>query len=362
MKFMRLPDLPVVLLPVLLTVVSHPAPAQTEDWEDRSGREINQTFGAAWLVATGDPPYGDRLDPAVVSHEGHIYLIGGHAPTQWHNDVWRSRDGVDWELLIDNAPWSPRSTHLAVSHKGRIWMMGGYDGLTKNDVWSSAEGQEWREELSNAPWASRTHFQLLVLEDHIYLLGGQGSWKRKSDVWRSADGVTWEELTSAAPWRPRSHFAATVHNNRIIVTAGGYFDFDRRLDEYNIGHYVYLNDVWASDDGATWEQLTESAEFSPRILAHLASVDGLLYLVGGDDDMEIGAHNRMTWVSETGETWNLLRNPSERYRLQRRNNFALLVHDDMIWTFGGANYAGMIYRFRNQVYFTNGRPPNPETD
>ena len=38
-----------------------------------------------------------------------LVLMGGQTFTTFFNDVWRTCDGVKWELLTKSAPWAPRA-------------------------------------------------------------------------------------------------------------------------------------------------------------------------------------------------------------------------------------------------------------
>lgn len=348
-----------LLLPALLPLA---AGAQEPDWEDRSGRDVNQALGASWIVINENPPYGERQDAAAVSFDGRIILMGGNQPWGWKNDVWASPDGVEWAELTAAAPWSPRSNHQAVVHDGRVYLMGGYDGTLLSDVWVSEDGAGWELVTESAPWSPRSHFRAAVFRGQIYVFGGHESWRRLNDVWRSSDGREWEQVTDAAPWRGRSHFASTVHDGRLWVVGGAYFDYERRLDEYAIGHYVYLNDVWYTEDGVEWTAALEEAPFPTLAKAELASLRGHMFLVGGDDDMQWGAITRSIHTSTDGTNWGHFQNPSNRYRIDRRNHFCLVVHDDKLWSLGGINYHGAVADYRNEIYMSDGRLPDPETD
>lgn len=86
-------------------------------------------FGRDWTCATSDAPWGQlrsgegggRSDLAAVSFNGYIYVVGGGIWAEDYefggysrypqDDVWRSSDGIQWELVLDDAPWGDgRST------------------------------------------------------------------------------------------------------------------------------------------------------------------------------------------------------------------------------------------------------------
>ncbi|KAG5174930.1 cell wall surface anchor family protein, partial [Tribonema minus] len=90
-----------------------------------------------------------RRKHQVVSHRGHLYLLGGYAMEGTSslnlNDVWRSDDGAHWSQITPRAPWSGRDGHVALEHLGSIYIMGGTQDLRSNDndVWRSANGVNW---------------------------------------------------------------------------------------------------------------------------------------------------------------------------------------------------------------------------
>jgi hypothetical protein len=92
-------------------------------WMSRDGRNWKEVVGSG-------PKWSPRAGAAVVSKGGYIYLLGGErgfscgfditspcqpaTATLYFNDVWRSKDGANWELVTDSAGWSPRPGHQCV--------------------------------------------------------------------------------------------------------------------------------------------------------------------------------------------------------------------------------------------------------
>ena len=140
-------------------------------WMSRDGRE--------WLEVVGSGQrWSPRAGAAVVSMGGYIYLLGGErgfscgfdvaspcqpaTATLYFNDVWRSKDGADWELVTGSAGWSPRPGHQCVVILNQIVCFGGYrevPGLppvaaNPIDIWTSRDGQTWTELMPPAapPW------------------------------------------------------------------------------------------------------------------------------------------------------------------------------------------------------------------
>ena len=216
-----------------------------------------------------------------------------------------------WTTIIDSAEWVARAGLQAVSINDTFFIMGGRtpkppsfppiqgDSYIWNDVWKSADmGATWSQihanDTSTDHWPARAYFQALTKNDSIFIMGGQNynvilnpmdsSLISVSDffddVWASADGLTWTEMTDSAGWTGRAGLSAAVYNNEIYVMGGSTND-----DAAVIGGppiRIYYNDVWKSADGKNWVQLTDSADWSPRAGGIAVVKDDYLYMIGGE--------------------------------------------------------------------------------
>ncbi|MCC6145497.1 MAG: hypothetical protein IT368_16950 [Candidatus Hydrogenedentes bacterium] len=82
---------------------------------------------------------------------------------------------------------------------------------------------------------------VLAHDDALLLMGGtemQGVWSF-GDVWRSEDGVSWEALTQRAGWWLSAHTAASFQN-QIWIVGGGQSDLGA------------TDEIWSSANGAQW--------------------------------------------------------------------------------------------------------------
>jgi hypothetical protein len=137
-----------------------------------------------------------------------------------------------------------------------MWILGGWnhddDPTTNSQVWSSGDGVTWRLETV-APWEGRHCAGYAVHRDKMWIVGGDNNlYHYQNDVWSSDDGVTWTQVASDVPWRDRVTQYVLAFNDRLWVLGGQqitYFDL-------NGGKAVY-NDVWSSEDGATWTRVLE---------------------------------------------------------------------------------------------------------
>ncbi|MFT5204631.1 MAG: hypothetical protein ACI9C1_004042 [Candidatus Aldehydirespiratoraceae bacterium] len=215
--------------------------------------------GVTWEERTAEAGWAGRAGLSAVVAGDAIYVMGGsqnddsavigaNGPERlYFNDVWRSTDGVEWELLTDAAPWEPRAGASVVERDGEIWLFGGEDGFTCsplpdceapyfNDVWHSADGVEWTEVSESAGWSPRPGHQCEVVEAEFVCFGGFGLIENPTDVWSSLDGASWT-LLEGAPWNATDpefvrydfdSIAVVRDGVEMILTVGGdreTFDF-----------------------------------------------------------------------------------------------------------------------------------------
>lgn len=242
------------------------------EWHDQiTTNEIwsSPDLGASWtLELPDDPDATDRWGPRHTvgwlpfTHEGvdYAYVIGGDA-FQVSSDVWRSTDGLSWELVAAESPWHGRVLQMVGSYAGDLYVMGGqvdlYDPDTAlQDVWRSTDGGASWEQLEDAPWAPRgMTYNPVEYDGKLWLCGG-GTYDDAprsfyNDVW-SFDGEDWTEVSpdGAAPWVGREYhnqFAAEGH----LWVSSGY-----AADQAN------HNDFWYSTDGVDWTE-AEDVPFQP---------------------------------------------------------------------------------------------------
>ncbi|NJL54860.1 hypothetical protein HC928_06455 [bacterium] len=257
------------------------------------------------------------------------YIFGGFQyipPSNVLGDVWMSPNMTDWDLVAVDPAWEQREAHGVVFHENEFYLLGGVTyfrpeesfELGKDnpshlrvfgDVWRSQDGFAWSNLLENAPWGPRRSFSYAVKDGYIYMWGGVNDERNKNfnDVWRSADGVNWEQVSRNTAWSPRmlgNH--APIMDERLWVI-GGNSDAEK---------VVALNDVWSSDDGLTWELMTEDAEFPARHGAFVFTLNcndkSWIGVYGGindfhDQDRPDRTFYKDLWVSkDQGRTWELV--------------------------------------------------------
>ncbi|HNT88751.1 MAG TPA: hypothetical protein PKL84_12895, partial [Candidatus Hydrogenedentes bacterium] len=137
---------------------------------------------------------------------------------------------AEWTLVAQTAPWGPRAGHASEVHDGGLWVIGGgplEPSSTakstihpKNDVWRSSDGVAWTLVADAAPWAPRTDHEAVSFAGRLWLLGGRGlsrgaETEYYADLWASDDGASWERVMDETPWA--SSAEAVVYADALWV-------------------------------------------------------------------------------------------------------------------------------------------------
>lgn len=276
--------------------------------------EAAEPIRSSWVLVTDDAPFHPRDGAAVASFNGYIWLTNGYNPEPIPNPIYRSRDGETWEIALDAAPWPRRHLGGFVVLNDRLFMIA---GDFQTDVWSSSDGINWRQE-PDVPWGKRYNPYIGVYDGKIWMMGGQtfdgpdGEWCEKpyclshawNDVWSTEDGKTWELVTERAAWEPRALISGfVVHDGAMWIMGGGI----REIIPFHPNgptadtRYEYA-DVWRSTDGKTWESVTFNAEWPARTHLSVMGFDGFIILNDGSVETQ-GNLRSGTWASTDGETW-----------------------------------------------------------
>lgn len=236
---------------------------------DAPPRDVwNSSNGKSWQLINNNAPWIHSDLPMSIVFKNRMWMMGG-----WYNGrlpghsasnkVWSSKNGIQWDLQTDNAAWTPRCASAVVEFKGKLWLLGGIedyyfgnDSNLKNDVWYSSNGKDWSQATANAGWSPRAYHQAAVLNGKIYIFGGGNyvpQYQAYNDVWSSEDGVTWEQVSAAAPWQARLWFSSVVYRERIWVIGG-----------WSGNPYKNHADIWSTKDGKNWEQLKSNIIWKER--------------------------------------------------------------------------------------------------
>jgi len=224
--------------------------------------------GLDWELVSDSTPYDGYSE--MVVYQDKLWAIKG--------SVWTSDDGGSWECVSEETPFGVRGYGEAVVHGDRIWQLG-----SGRDVWHTADGVEWTCATDDAPYGKRYAAAVASFAGKLWVMGGslpfasdppeQGykSTTTANDVWCSDDGATWVRVLEHAPWEPRQWFIAQVYRDRLWILGG----YDNR-------HGKNFDDVWSTADGVNWEKLNTETCWSPRHEPTVYVFQDALWLVAGN--------------------------------------------------------------------------------
>lgn len=296
---------------------------------EASGQEI------LWTKVVDRAQWRPRDSQGEVVYKDRIWILGGwfdsfESPPR---DVWSSADGRSWTLATQSAPWRHSDLPMSIAYKDRMWMMGGWsDGRlpthsASNQVWTSSDGTTWQQVTPTASWSPRLAAALVEFNGKMFLLGGTENYyfgdaqSLKNDVWSSSDGKNWTLITESAAWSPRAYHQAAVLGNKIYVFGGGNY----------VPEYHALNDVWCSEDGANWTQVTSAAPWTPRLWFSSAVYRDHLWILGGWSNNPSKNWGDV-WYSKDGQNWSELKTDES---WKERHEHSAYVFQDKLWIVGG---------------------------
>jgi hypothetical protein len=279
----------------------------------------------------------DSSPNAVLKYDGYFWVLGGWSNfggEDYHSytDVWRSRDAVRWELV--NA--APPYVHYCsfVVWQGRMWAIG-------PSSFSSTDGVNWKPESLQSPLNNRS----VVFRGSLINVYG-------TTIRTSIDGKSWTTLTDQAPWQTdRLDPSVLVYRNRLWFIGG--------MSDYGTPNLAYHNDVWSSNDGRNWEQVTASTNFLPRAWTSAMIFDGKMFLLGGANNnlWPEEAHNTSEiWFSENGQEWFELR--TEQIWGARHASLTVSADQDTMLLMAGFGWGDVsriyndVWTFRATFYFS----------
>lgn len=201
-----------------------------------------------WVEIVDPAAFSGRNNHGVCTGNGYIYLTGGYASGIATSDVYRSADGVTFELLTSSPGWAARGAHGCLFYNGRIYIFAGSNegGTFFNDCWSSPTGLPgtWVQETAAAAFAARHELSFCVHNGEMYLSGGYNTSGDTyyADVWKSTNGSLWSLVTSNFGQAMRQHCMMSFLTNLYIY--GG-----------NYASSTNFNTIWRSvDNGVNWTQ------------------------------------------------------------------------------------------------------------
>lgn len=239
---------------------------------------------------------------------------------------------ADW-VLEATAPWQARDSQVEFVLDDQLWIGGGWFQSFEappRDVWSSADGKTWKLVTSQAPWKHSDLAMGITFQNKAWVMGGWFNGRlpghsASNEVWSSNDGIAWKQVSSAAGWSPRLAAGLVEHQGRLWMLGG--------TENYYFGDTTSAkNDVWSSADGQTWTQATAQAAWSPRAYHQAVALNGKMYVLGGGNYVPTYEARNDVWSSTDGVNWTC---ETEHASWAPRLWFSAAVYRGRMWAIGG---------------------------
>lgn len=338
-----------------------------------SNEVLSSTDGQNWINHGIGGLFGPRAGHSLTVHNNRLWAIGGMDDDTLYSDVWVSDDGVKWDLVTADGGFPPRHGHATLSFNNRLCIIAGSVLLGNigistggiylqstdvhtiaEDVWCSEDGITWTETPPQGIATPSFVFQnientaAVVYDNRMWVIGAtypNASSTFSNDQWSSTDGVNWNNhLSIGTAYSDREGHAVTVHNGYIYLSGG------------RDANGEYQSDVWRTDNGSTWELVTEDFIADNRAFHQMISFNGNLYIIAGRanyhetltfEDTTVSEYNDI-WVSEDdGVTWSEITN--DALFEQRRDHRAVVFNNKIVMT-GGQGAAGFVYLLGKNSY------------
>jgi hypothetical protein len=230
------------------------------------------------------PVAGANCRPMITAPE-----FGGDGLWHWNcfeNHLWSSADLQTWRRESAQ-PWNTAGAWLSTVYKGELWVLvletyrlpENWASLPQEEwynlgipqqelsLWKTDDGQSWTKVTQDLPMEAVSG--LVGLPDRLLAVDSWGA-----EVWTSEDGANWSLATETPAFGQRSRTALVAYDGRAWLLGG--------VGPYTGGEdsELPLNDVWVSDDGATWTQTTAAATWSPRTNPRALAAGPGLWLFG----------------------------------------------------------------------------------
>ena len=223
---------------------------------------------------------------------------------------------------------------MAEDYYWKVVASDGKGGVTTSatNIFSTRNVTDGTEAVRNAAFSNRLGHTSVIFADKLWVIGGFGTnLLGYNDVWQSNLGANWSEVTDSAQFIPRSLHTSVVFDNKIWIIGGVRIGSD-------------FNDVWYSMDGFNWIEATANADFPRRSEHTSVAFDNKIWVIAGFDRKTFKNKNDV-WYSQNGESWT---EATSSAGFSPRHGQTSVIFDDMIWIIGGTDEDG----YKNDVWYS----------
>jgi len=98
--------------------------------------------------------------------------------------------------VVEHAPWEARMWAIPMVYADRLWIIGGFDNVHRanfDDVWWTKDGVEWHRLETKTKFSKRHESTVYVYDKCLWVVAGN-SWPLMNDVWRLTPPIGRSEL------------------------------------------------------------------------------------------------------------------------------------------------------------------------
>ncbi|MBI2193309.1 MAG: hypothetical protein HYU36_15140 [Planctomycetes bacterium] len=204
----------------------------------------------------------------------------------------------------------------------------------------------WIHVTQEAAYAPRDGAGALVFQGKMWLLGGWNPGDKlhfpricNNEVWSSEDGATW---TLEKPNTFRSETIDPRLDWEGRHTAGYAVHREKMWIVGGDGNQRhYQNDVWSSADGKTWKRIHGDVPWGPRLLHYTVAFRDRIWVMGGQTLPQFAPADLCfyddVWASSDGVRWERMV-PRKPAWPHRGMIGGSAVFKDRMWILGGGTY------------------------
>lgn len=177
--------------------------------------------------------------------------------------IWYSTDARQWtKSTLPNVIGNTAFLDY-VFFQNKIYGIGHFEGnadqhVLRSTIYFSGDRMHW-DSIENTNLQKRYFYHPFVFDGKIWIIGGEQDSNIWSDIVQSSDGIHWQIVKDKLPFGP-------VINSQFLV--------------YKDKLWMFNDDVWVSDNGLDWKEVTASIVPGQKIFGYAPVVfDEQMWLI-----------------------------------------------------------------------------------
>ena len=154
-------------------------------------------------------------------------------------EIWRTRDGITWEMVGESGMGNPENVHLIISAWGdRLYVIA--QGPQLFSLWVSQDGQAFHQ--LQGDWPANDGASLHVVNSRLVLF--IGNLEEGLQAWASSDGERFEKVLEGGMEDPTNYHTTSLPSLPSL----------KDWSYLGIRNVAKGGEVWRSRDGLSWER------------------------------------------------------------------------------------------------------------